>query len=235
MRKALSSLACLTLAGCVVPPATTPMSADYAPQAGLVEMPETSLFSSDASVLSDADITRILAHDYAPPARSRVAILPFGWSQWSGWSDELALSTRDVDAKVISVLEASPRIADASFLPSILVPEKRNVAYLREAAARYQADLLLVFRTACRSFEKTRLFRPDEARAFCGIEAILLDTRTGLVPFTATATRNYDVKQTPEDFNFREAVLRAQLAAIATALGEVSSQVVTFLAKERPS
>lgn len=87
-----------------------------------------------------------------------------------------------------------------------------------------------MFRSACLTFEKNRVFKPDEARAFCGIEAVLLDTRTGLVPFTATATRNYDVKQSPEDFNFREAVLRSQLAAIAAALGEVSTQVVGFLA-----
>jgi hypothetical protein len=79
------------------------------------------------------------------------------------------------------------------------------------------------------------LFKPDEARAFCGIEAILLDTRTGLVPFTATANKTYDVKKTPADLNFRETVLRSQLAAMADALGEVSSQVVTFLAIDRPS
>ncbi len=94
---------------------------------------------------------------------------------------------------------------------------------------------MLVFRSACSSFERPKLFKPDEARAFCGIEAILLDTRTGLVPFTATANKTYDVKKTPADLNFRETVLRSQLAAMADALGEVSSQVVTFLAIDRPS
>jgi hypothetical protein len=231
MRKTVVSLACLAFAGCVTP--QSPVGQDLS--ATSTELAyrgadEPSLFSSDASVLSDADIARIFAYRYTPPGRSRVAILPFGWSEWAGWSEEMALSTQDVNAKVLTVLKASPKIADASFLPSILVPDKRGVAFLREAAARYQADLLLVFRSACRTFEKNRVFRPDEARAFCGIEAVLLDTRTGLVPFTATATRNYDVKQTPEDFNFREAVLRSQLAAIAAALGEVSTQVVGFLA-----
>jgi hypothetical protein len=63
MRTAILSLACLTLAGCVTPPMSPPMSTEYSQQAGLVETTETpSLFSSDASVMSDADITRILAH-----------------------------------------------------------------------------------------------------------------------------------------------------------------------------
>jgi hypothetical protein len=237
MHKITILLACLALAGCAMP-LKAPMNQDFSASsmARAYRSPdEPSLFSSDASVVSDADIAKILAHRYAPPARSRLAILPFGWSDWAGWSEEMALSTQEVNAKVISVLKASPKIADASFLPSILVPEKRNVAFLREAAARYQADLLLVFRSACRTFEKTRVLKPDEARAFCGIEAVLLDTRTGLVPFTATATRNHDVKQMPEDFNFREAVLRSQLASIAAALGDVSTQVVAFLAKDHPS
>ena len=59
--------------------------------------------------------------------------------------------------------------------------------FLREAAARYQADLLLLFRSSCRTFERYRLFEQDQARAFCAVESVMLDVRTGLVPFVATA------------------------------------------------
>ena len=58
---------------------------------------------------------------------------------------------------------------------------------------------------------------------------MLLDVRTGLVPFVATATRNYDLERSDEDLTFRETVLKAQLGAVAAALGDVSSAVTRFL------
>jgi len=117
----------------------------------------------------------------------------------------------------------------ASILPSVLVPGQRTVPYLREAAARYQADLLLVFRSACRSFERYRLFQSSRARAYCGVEAVLLDVRTGLVPFVATSTQSYDVEESEADLNFRETVLRSQLEAIGAGLLEVSQSVARFI------
>lgn len=231
-RSLIGLVAYSVLTGCT-PIYTADRPAEYYAQPAATGAVEASLFSSDSAVLTDADIARILTYRYTPPKLSRVAILPFGWSAWSGWSEEMALSTEEVNSKVIATLRASPQVYDASFLPSILVPEKRNAVYLREAAARYQADLLLVFRSACRSFEKYRLFASDETRAFCAVEAIVLDTRTGLVPFVASSTRNYDAKKTEGDLTFQETVLRAQLTAIAAALGEVSTAVVSFLAPKR--
>ena len=190
-----------------------------------------SLFSSDAALLSDTEIERILNYRYEAPPLNRVAILPFGWSAWSGWSEEMAVATEDVNQKLIEKLRASPKIYDASFLPSILIPERRTVPYIREAAARYQADLVLVFRTACSSFQKYRFFQADKIRAYCSIEAVLLDVRSGLVPFVAVVTRNYNTEKSKSDLNLRETILRSQLSAIADALEEVSVAIVGFLAK----
>jgi hypothetical protein len=101
---------------------------------------------------------------------------------------------------------------------------------LREAAARYQADLLMVYRTYCRSFERYRLFAADQSRAFCGVEAVLLDTRTGLVPFTSVVLKSFEAIENDSDLNFDETMLKAQLQATTDALSEVSSEIVTFLA-----
>jgi hypothetical protein len=190
-----------------------------------------SLFSGDAATLSDEAIQRILEFQYEPPALSRVALMPFGREIWSTWSEELALASEDMQKEVLDRLRASPRVYDASYLPSILVPENRTVPHLREAAARYQADLLLVYRSYCQSFERYRLFAADKSRAYCGVEAVLLDTRTGLVPFTTVATRSFDVVENRNDTNFRETRLRAQLDATAAAMGDVSAEIVQFLAE----
>jgi len=189
-----------------------------------------SLFSGDAETLSDEAIRSILAYKYEAPALSRIALMPFGREVWSSWSEELALASGKMQSEVLDKLRASPRIYDASYLPSILVPQNRTVPHLREAAARYQADLLLVYRSNCQSFEKYRLFGADTSRAYCGVEAVLLDTRTGLVPFTTVASRSYDVTRNSADTNFRETMLRAQLDATAEAMGDVSDEIVRFLA-----
>lgn len=192
-----------------------------------------SLFTSDAAVLSDVDIEKNLNYQYKSPKLSRIAILPFGWSSWVGWSEEISLATKNIEANVIQELIQSNRIYDASFLPSILIPDKRTVPYLRESAARYQADLLLIYRTDCRSFEKYRLLREDKGRAYCSVESVLLDTRTGLIPLVAVSSQTYEIVQQENDINFNEARIRSQLTAVETALAEITTRVRGFIDSSR--
>lgn len=230
MTRSLLLLALLgVLAGCASPVSTQSRPDAYYASVGS-EQSSGSLFSGDAATLSDDAIQRILAYEYSPPELSRVALMPFGREVWSSWSEELAFASEKMQAEVLDQLRASPRIYDASYLPSILVPENRTVPHLREAAARYQADLLLVYRSYCQSFDRYRVFGADRSRAYCGVEAVLLDTRTGLVPFTTVATRSYDVVEDQSDTSFRETRLKAQLDATAAALGDVSTEIVQFFA-----
>lgn len=232
IRTSILFLAGLSIVGCTsVPVSTESRPAAYYNAVGTAG-PEASLFSGDAAVLSDEEINTILNYTYAPPDLSRIALMPFGREVWSQWSEELSLATNDLKSAVIDRLKASPRIYDASYLPSILIPEKRTVPHLREAAARYQADLIVVYRSYCQSFERYRLFAADKSRAFCGVEAVLLDTRTGLVPFTSIVTRSFDVVENDADINFQETRLKAQLAATSQALADVSSEIVSFLASD---
>lgn len=217
----------LILSGCAAQVSTLSRPDAYYESSGAGQT-DGSLFSGDAETLSDDAIQRILNYKYEPPALSRIALMPFGREVWSSWSEELALASESLQAKVLDELRASPKVYDASYLPSILVPQNRTVPHLREAAARYQADLLLVYRSYCQSFDRYRLFAADKSRAYCGVEAVLLDTRTGLVPFTTVATRSYDVVENRTDTNFRETMLRAQLDATAAAMGDISTEIVQF-------
>ena len=229
MRALVWAVVALTFTGCASV-STTQRPDDYYTYADTSGAGETeTLFAGDAAVLSDDAIRRILDYAYEPPELSRVALLPFGRELWSAWSEELAIASQDLDRKVIDNLQASPRIYDASILPSILIPETRTVPHLREAAARYQADLLLVYRSYCRTFERYRFLSANESRAYCGVEAVLLDTRTGLVPFTSVAFERYTARRNDDDTNFRETVLKAQLTAVTEALSKVSDDVRKFL------
>ena len=222
--------AMLALGGCAVPVSTVERPDAYYEAAVRATDAGESLFAGDAATLSDDAIQTILAHRYEAPRLSRIALMPFGRELWSTWSEEFALASEAMQTDVIEKLRASPRVYDASYLPSILVPENRSVPHLREAAARYQADLLLVYRSYCRSFDRYRWFKPDEVRAHCGVEAVLLDTRTGLVPFTTVVTEAYDIVENEDDVNFRETRYRAEADATAAALADVGDEIVRFLA-----
>lgn len=188
-----------------------------------------SLFSSDSAVLSDDDIERILAYKYAPERQNRIAILSLGQSDWCGWSAELATAGAEVRTQFVAKLRSSPVVFDASYLPSLLIPSNNTVGHFREAGARYQADLLLIYRAKYCTYAKDRFISPDKSKSYCTVEAVLLDTRTGIVPFTATASCDFVAQQDKEDLNFGETMRRTELHALADGLAEVAEKVVGFL------
>lgn len=190
---------------------------------------KASLFAGDAGVASDADIDRILKFQYHAPQQLRIAVLPFAREAWFGYSDELARTGNEVRSQLIDQLRANPRVTHAAFLPTLLIPATRSVPYFREAAARYQADLLLIYQASCRTYDKNRLFGPGESKSFCNIEALLLDTRTGIVPFTTTASEEFAVTQSKADTNFYETMRKAELNAIRSTLLKVGAQTSDFL------
>ena len=114
-------------------------------------------------------------------------------------------------------------------MPTLLVPEKRTVPYLREAAARFQADLLLVYSTRIQTFRRDRLIGTDEVRARCLAESVLLDVRTGIVAHTARTVEGIAAKKSPGDLNFSETVAKAESDATGKALLKLADTVVAYL------
>ena len=189
--------------------------------------PQDSLFKGDQAVLSDQDIARILNTRLSLADRHRMAILSLGSNRW--WSEDLA----DMEAKnfdmMLQALKADPQLTDVRLLPSLLVPEKRTVPFLREAAARIQADLLFVYTTRIQTFNRSRFLKPNEVHAQCVAESVLLDVRTGIVADTARATENIALTRAPSDLNFSETIARAESDARGKALVSLAQLVVKRL------
>lgn len=229
MRKGLwVAVVVLSLAGCAtVETAARPDSYYAAASQG----DETKvLFRSDASVLTDADIERILNHRLVLPRQNRIAILSLSSASfWRFYSDDFAQLNESIEKDFVGTLKTSGRVYDASYLPALLVPEKRTVPHLREAAARYQADLLLAYRARCASYDKSRFLLPAQTRAYCSVEALVLDVRTGIVPFTSVSTNNVEATKGADDKNLAETVKKNELAAINKSLSEVAKGLVRFL------
>jgi hypothetical protein len=189
-----------------------------------------SLFGTDEAVLRGANIEQILTSKVVIPPKARLAIMQFGnrrTTYW--WSEEFAKLDQDLENGLVAVLHNSKRLADVSLLPSMMVPDKQSIPYLREAAARYQADLLLVYRSGSRTFDKSRFLSPNQVKAKCIVEAILLDTRTGIVPFAMASAQEYTAKKEKEDYGFSETTARAELKAIEFGLDKIGEDLARFL------
>lgn len=188
-----------------------------------------SLFADDQTVLRDETIERILNAKNTLPPKVRVAVMRFGGrGEW--YSEELARLDQAVAGGVVGKLRACPRVADAMLLPSMLTPEKQSVPYLRQAAARFQAHLLVLYRTSTQTYEKERLLAPSKAKSYCYVEAVLLDVRTGLVPFASASMKTFVAEKQPDDANFWETSRRSELKAAGEGLAEISDDMVRFLA-----
>ena len=111
----------------------------------------------------------------------------------------------------------------------MLIPQRISLAQLRAAAARYQADLLLTYQSSCQSFEKFKFIDPNVTKAYCTVETILIDTRSGIVAFTAVATNEFTAKKEEQDINFTETRKKAEMKAISAGLSEVSTELRAFI------
>jgi len=192
---------------------------------------EQDLFSKE-NKMSDADIARILGYRLKLPNQVRIAILKLSDDNyWRYYSSDFFQIADSISLNFVKAIKSSDKVYDASILPSMLVPEKRTVPYLREAAARYQADLLLVYRNRCSNYQKYRFLSANETKAYCSVETALIDVRKGIVPFTSLASNDYKAVKTETDTNFQETIKKAEFKAIGRCLDEIAKELVTFLNK----
>ncbi len=185
-----------------------------------------SLFPSDEAILGNEDVERILSEQVKLPAKARLAVLKLG-----GYNpyDASEPEQRAVE-NFLESLRQSPRLASVSLVPNMLVPSKATVPHLREAAARYQCDLLLIYGVNVGTYYRYRTLKSDQAKLTCVVEAALLDVRTGIVPFTSTALDEFLAEEQKGDFSFSETVDTSKFDAVGKALLKVSGDLTAFLA-----
>ncbi len=247
MRFALPLALALALAACSTnpPPSTGGVDAWEESTARLSQfapMPEEPPLSQTMGItaegLSDSALARLLGLRFALPARVAIGILLatpatttryYRWyPHWPGASVTLDL-TQQLAESTATALGHSPRVARAFALPAFLAGSQPTVATLREAAARAQADLLLLYRPSCRVYERAPVFRTVHYRSVCTVEVVLLDTRLGLVPFQAVTTRANETQRARDDHNAEAAIARSQFTAIIEALGVAAQDAAAFL------
>jgi hypothetical protein len=233
--RTLISAVLILLVGCnarmATPDAIAPDEAAFAARAQKSEVLTESLFKEDQKVISNEDIARILNSPIQINLHAKVAIVRAGrLPHWFGWSEDFTRMNRQIDEQLMTKLKSASRVRDAVYLPTMAMPQELSIPHLRQAAARFQSDMVLVYRTFSRTYERQRFFsNNDETRAYATLEALLIDTRTGVIPFSTIVTEDFSATRTRKDVDFNETVAKAEQQAIANAQLRMADQVVAFL------
>lgn len=226
MRPALALLAAL-VAGC-----SAPVSPVF--QTAPEPAPDPFALVGSADALSEADVERLLGAAVEVRADGRFAVLQVPSAAASPYSYGRIGSEADLRAREATVETLRQRLreggaAEVEALPALLLPAEASVPALREIAVRLQADALLVFRSSGDLYERYRLFRSNEYKAYATCEALLLDVRTGAIPFTTVVTTEVLTERRDGDFTSADAARRAVEEATLQAVDRMGAQVMVFL------
>lgn len=191
-----------------------------------------SLFASDTAVMSNETIDQILSSKVTLPDRAKIVVLNYGPRRvrpW--WSEEISQLEMSAVSELTDRLEKCDRVAEASFLPSMLAPVDQSIPHFRETAARCQAELFLLYRSTHEVYRKHQVLKRDQVKSYCLVEAVLIDTRTGIVPFTTAVMHDYEARKESSDLNLSETIRKAELRATGQALAQVAEELTVFLEK----
>lgn len=127
----------------------------------------------------------------------------------------------------------APALPTLPNLPLLMVPPDATISHLREAAARNQANLLFIYKDWGSTFTKYRFAAKDEVKAYSTVEAVLLDVRTGIVPFSTLVNQEHTLRKSSDDFGSYETRIRAEAEAYRLALMKAVAELKTFLESSR--
>lgn len=234
LRPLLPSLViALLLAGCGR--ASAPALDDYGPSTGAMTRAERpalteSLFNEDQTLLGNDELKRILASPIVLPDQAKLAVVRFGrLPYWWGWSEDFVRTNEQIDTTFLGGLRRSARLREVAYLPSLVTPPVMTIPHVRQAAARLQADLVLIYRTSTYNYERHRWFKASRTKAYCTVQAVLLDTRTGVIPFSTIVNEQFAARESKRDHGFDETMARAEQQAIGRAWQRLAAETVAYL------
>lgn len=193
-----------------------------------------SLFNDRSSTINEEGIQKILDGNYKLPQQLRVAIVKLEPQlkahYWSYWNDEEYLKTQQAYLDLFSEkFRQSSRVTKLTIIPDLLISKAPSFTSIREAAVRMQADIVVVYSITGDIYSKYKLFTKTDIKAFATTQLIVLDVRTGLVPFSTIVTKDYLSQKRKEEMGYLEARNRIQNEAVLLTISEIGQQVIEFL------
>ncbi len=196
-----------------------------------------SLFNDRASTISEENIQKILDGRYELPQQLRVAIVRLDPSpqakryQWNYWNDEQFLKTQQAYLDLFTEkFKNSAKVIQVSSIPELMISKTPSFTNIREAAVRMQADIVVVYSINSDIYSKYKLFSKSDIKAFATTQLIILDVRTGLIPFSAITTRDYLSQKIKEELDHAEAANSVQNEAVLMTIEEIGNKITSFIA-----
>lgn len=191
-----------------------------------------SLFADRNATISEENVQKILDGTYQLPQKLRVAIVmlenPQQRRYW--WNDEDYLKTQQSYLDLFTQkMKQSPRVTKLSVVPDLLISRSPSFTQIREAALRMQADVAVVYAINSDLYSKFKLFGKDDLKAFATTQLIVLDVRTGLVPFSTIVTRDVLSQKKKEELSEWEARSRIQNEAVLLTINDIGEKLTGFL------
>jgi hypothetical protein len=192
-----------------------------------------SLFSDRSSTISEENILKILEGTYSLPPQLRVAVVkleaipPF---KKYYWNDEQYLKTQQAYLELFAQkLKQSSRVTKLSIIPDLLLSKSPTFTNIRETAVRMQADIVVVYTITGDIYSKYKLFSKADIKAFATTQLIVMDVKTGLIPFSTIVTKDFLSQKGKEELDNSEAASRVQNEAVLLTINEIGQQLTVFL------
>jgi hypothetical protein len=198
-----------------------------------------SLVKDDKAMLSEEAIRTLLGARIRIPERVKLAVLPlahqgeFAESSWTRGSTrpvEFIQEHKQYLAALEAPLAATGRFSEITHVPPLMLSDDPSLTRLRETAALMQAELLLVYATRCQMISKRAFLAADRVKATASIELILLDVRTGVVPYAETFDVEHVERENSDDYSMVDTQRRAERTATTLVMARAADGLRRFLA-----
>jgi len=197
-----------------------------------------SLFTDKSATITEENIQKILDGTYKMPQQLRVAIVKLDGPKqryyWYSWGDEAYLKTQQSFLDSFSAkFKQSSRVSKLMAIPDLLMSKSpQSLTTLRESGVRMQADIVVAYVINSDIYTKYRGLKQPDIKAYATTQLIIMDIRTGLVPFSTIVTRDFLAAKKKKELNIIEARNRVQTEAVLLTINEIGNQVLQYLKME---
>ncbi len=192
-----------------------------------------SLFSDKNATISEENIQKILDGNYSLPNELRVAIVKLESNQYQSsyyLTNEAYLKSQQAYLDLFkNIFNQSKRTKKVSTIPDMLISSNPTFTNIRESAVRTQSDIAVIYSINSDIYSKYKLFAKSDIKAFATTELIILDIRTGLIPFTTIVTKEFQSKRQDNELNENEAANRIKEEAVLLTIEEIGTKLKKFL------
>ncbi|MDT0295835.1 hypothetical protein ACFQ3R_11555 [Mesonia ostreae] len=195
-----------------------------------------SLFDDKSATITEENIKKILDGNYSLSKDLRVSLVKLESTQSLRnyyWNDEEYLKSEQQYLDLfISNFGKSNRVKNVSKIPDLLISNNPTFTNIREAAVRTQSDIVVIYSINSDLYSKYKLFSKSDFKAFATTQLIILDVRTGLIPFSTIVTREFQSKRQDNELNDNEASNRIKNKAVLLTIEEITNRINSFLEDE---